>query len=839
MSSVVRVLGSVLMVLAFLVVPLVAAPPSGGSAAQAAVEPAPEAPATDAPADDQPATEAPATDAPATDAPATEAPATDAPAPEAPSTEAPADDQPATDAPAVPEVPLDPQSADIVAQAAPGCGAPCTFVPATGRAAAQWLLNARDQGKFTVDSAINEIWDTEIGPIANGTVEARCDIDKRVLQALVVTIKAFGSLRVSDLNRWCANDGDYTCTGEKRPPSPWHCRIPAVAVDFSRVGGRSTNGWNDGTNDLLSLLNQFMPANTHVGQLGCYGRPSMASLGYSYLTNEFSDSCNHQHIDIGQAPGDLRVSETNGPPIGGYERAEARPGGLWFSGWAVDLDSTGPVQINIVIDGQLKAITTANLNRPDVASYLPGYGAAHGYGILVPTTVGSHKVCVHAMDTGGDGDTRLGCSTLTMMKGKPVGSFDTAYRGEAGINVTGWAIDPDTTDPIDVVFYVNNRWTSATRADKSRTDVGQVFPGYGAAHAFSATVPVTPGTNQVCAYAVNTPASNDNPLIGCHTINMPPGQPVGSLDTASGVPRGIQVSGWALDPDTKGPIDVVFYVDNVWTSATRASGARSDIARLYPSWGPNHAFTATVPAIPGSHRICGYAVNTPSSNDNPLIGCHTVTVPNQAPVGKLDGASAARESISVRGWSLDPDTANPIDVVFYVDGVWTSSARADGSRGDVAAAYPGYGDKHGFTASVPAKAGSRTVCAYGVNWPSSNDNTLLGCSTVTIASTAPFGALDSAKGVTGGIQVNGWTIDPDTKDPISVVFYVDDRWTSSAKADQSRNDVAAQFPAFGDKHGYSATVPATKGSHKVCAYGVNTPASNDNPQLGCATVTVP
>ncbi|AXH36802.1 hypothetical protein DVJ78_16520 [Humibacter sp. BT305] len=719
-----------------------------------------------------------------------------------------------------------------------GCGAPCTNIPASPRALAQWLLDARDQGRFQVDPTINEIWDTEIGPIASGTVASRCDIDGRVLQMLVVSIKAFGTVKINDLNRWCANDGEYNCTGEFHPPSPWHCRIPAVAVDFGRVGGQRTSGWGDGSNGLIALMNQFMPANTHLGQQGCFGRPSMASLGYTYLTNEFADSCNHLHVDIGQSSSGLRVSQTNGPPVGGYERAEARPGGIYFGGWAVDLDSPGPVQINIAIDGLLKAITTADQSRPDVGSYLPGYGDNHGYGTLVSASPGTHSVCAYAMDTGGDGWTTLGCSTVTVFAGRPIGSLDTAVRTDAGIAVTGWAVDPDVTAPIDVVFYVNNVWTSATRANVARSDVGSYLPGYGASHAYASTVPVKPGTNQVCAYAVNVPSSNDNPLLGCRTIVMPAGQPFGSLDTASGVNGGITASGWAIDPDTRDPIDVVFYVDDVWTSSTRANGARSDVASLYPSAGPNHAFSATIPANPGSHRVCAYAVNTPASNDNPQLGCFSVTVPNRAPIGSLDVANAAREAIAVSGWAIDPDTKDPIDVVFYVDDRWTSSTRASGSRPDVASAYPGYGSAHGYTASVPASAGKHTVCAYGVNWPSSNDNTKLGCSTVTVASTAPFGSFDSAVRSAGGVSVTGWAIDPDTKDPIDVVFFVDDRWTSSTKASGSRTDVAAVYPAYGSAHGFSALVPASPGTHRVCAYAVNVPASNDNPQLGCATITV-
>ncbi|AXH35360.1 hypothetical protein DVJ78_08025 [Humibacter sp. BT305] len=431
--------------------------------------------------------------------------------------------------------------------------------------------------------------------------------------------------------------------------------------------------------------------------------------------------------------GCVTTTSTAGPPVGGFERADPAPGGVQVSGWSVDLDTTGPVQINVAVNGYLKAITTANQTRPDVGSYLPGYGNDHGYRVLVPAPAGTNTICVYAMDTSGNGNTLLGCSTVTVMAGRPIGSLDTASRADGGISVYGWAIDPDTANPIDVVFYVNGRWTSSTRADQNRADVASVFPGYGGSHGFTSTVPVGAGTNTVCAYAVNTPSSNDNPQIGCKTITIPGGTPLGSFDSAVSTAGGIAVSGWAFDPDTTNPIDVVFYVDNAWTSSLRADRTRTDVAAVYPGYGDNHGFTGTVPAGPGTKRICAYGVNVPSSNDNPLLGCYTVVVASGTPFGSFDTATGGRGGITLTGWAIDPDSSDPIDVVFYVDGVWTASTRADVSRPDVAAANPGKGDRHGYSTTVPTTSGSHRVCAYAVNTPSSNDNPQLGCATVSVS----------------------------------------------------------------------------------------------------------
>jgi hypothetical protein len=50
--------------------------------------------------------------------------------------------------------------------------------------------------------------------------------------------------------------------------------------------------------------------------------------------------------------------------------------------------------------------------------------------------------------------------------------------------------------------------------------------------------------------------------------------------------------------------------------------------------------------------------------------------------------------------------------------------------------------------------------------------------------------------------------------------------------------VAAAYPPHSANHGYDAFFPLSSGRHTVCAYGINTPAGGNNPQLGCTTITV-
>jgi hypothetical protein len=86
----------------------------------------------------------------------------------------------------------------------------------------------------------------------------------------------------------------------------------------------------------------------------------------------------------------------------------------------------------------------------------------------------------------------------------------------------------------------------------------------------------------------------------------------------------------------------------------------------------------------------------------------------------------------VRGWAIDPDTADPIRVDMYVDGVGASSGNADASRPDVGAVFVGYGDNHGIDRTITGlKAGSHQVCVYAINVGPGAASTLLGCKAVT------------------------------------------------------------------------------------------------------------
>lgn len=112
---------------------------------------------------------------------------------------------------------------------------------------------------------------------------------------------------------------------------------------------------------------------------------------------------------------------------------------------------------------------------------------------------------------------------------------------------------------------------------------------------------------------------------------------------------------------------------------------------------------------------------------------------NRDPAGYLDAATGVGGGVSLSGWAFDPDAPpSPIAVHVYVDGGFAGGLVANTHRPDVGAAFPGYGDYHGFSGTVPASVGSHTVCVYAINTPPGN-NPLLGpgCRSVTVPNRPP------------------------------------------------------------------------------------------------------
>jgi peptidoglycan hydrolase-like amidase len=417
-------------------------------------------------------------------------------------------------------------------------------------------------------------------------------------------------------------------------------------------------------------------------------------------------------------------------------------------------------------------------------------------------------------------------STLFHLGGDPFGALDIVQESPEGARVAGWVIDPDTAAPIDVHVWAGGIGTSI-RADLPRSDVGAAYPAAGSAHGFDRSVPIPAGASTLCAYGINV-GSGGNVLLGCQVVNS---DPFGVLDTVHRVPGGMAVQGWAIDPnDGPNPSAV-----HIWSSgpgtpaagnAVSAGQPRGDVGSAFPRFGPNHGFSTTVRAVPGDGKYCVHAANS-GPGSNVLLGCRTVYA-SVEPIGVVDALYLDGGRVMISGWALDPDTAGPVNVDVYVGSVGQRLTAA-GSRADIGAAFPGYGANHGYSVAMPAPAGSFHACVFVINQGLGSDHLLM-CKNMSLTG-SPTGSLDTVSLGPGGARVAGWALDPDTGEPIDVHIYVDQVGTS-VRADASRPDVSAVYPAYGPNHGFDRTVAAQAGQ-TVCAYAIDRAAPGGTVSLGC------
>jgi len=388
------------------------------------------------------------------------------------------------------------------------------------------------------------------------------------------------------------------------------------------------------------------------------------------------------------------------------------------AGWAFDRDTTAALPIHVYV-GAVGSIIANGVPRSDVAAAFPGATPTAGFDATVPSAIGPQRVCVYAIDVGGgSGNVLLGCRDV-IVTGPPRGSIDVASPRPGSIDVSGWSFLPG--DPASTaVVSVDGEVRGTLARTVARPDVVSAVPGAEPVSGFSGNVPASAGRRTVCLTAGPAPVGT----LGCRQVDVPGGPPFGTVDTIAVRPGVVVVSGWAIDADVAGPIDVHVYADGVGVPVT-ANRSRPDVGAAFPLYGPNHGYTAEVPAR-GPVRVCAYGINVGLGSTS-VLGCRTVTVPTGSPIGSLDSAVRTGWSVTVSGWAIDPDTAASIPVHVYANGV-VQGVLADRDRPDVGAFFTGYGSAHGFTLTIPSAAPVE-ICVFGIESAGSGGNRLLGCRT--------------------------------------------------------------------------------------------------------------
>lgn len=204
-------------------------------------------------------------------------------------------------------------------------------------------------------------------------------------------------------------------------------------------------------------------------------------------------------------------------PVGNLEIIDSAESGVRIRGWAFDRSNEGsPVTIRVVAGSQVIANVTADRKRADVQRVFGLSGSRYGFDEVVPARDGSVTYCVSALDIGNDGrPVELGCRTLSLDR-DPNGWLDGVDVVSGGVRVTGWAVDPDSDNPVGIHVYADSTFIGGGRADEYRPDVARAR-GVGDHHGFDLLLPLPGGSRTIRVFAINI-GPGRNSLVGSKNL---------------------------------------------------------------------------------------------------------------------------------------------------------------------------------------------------------------------------------------------------------------------------------------------------------------------------------
>jgi SpoIID/LytB domain protein len=324
-----------------------------------------------------------------------------------------------------------------------------------------------------VDRAVNTICAYGLTPNGSGSTLLGC-------RGVTVDTQPFGSLDVA-------------------VPTPGGVRVSGWAADPNTAGSTDVHVYVNGQ------MAGTTPAANQRGDIAAVFPAYGAARGFAatFPVDQAVNTVCAYGINVGPGSHVLlgcRTVVNSVQPFGSLDFVSGNVDGVHVGGWAIDPDTSDPIDLHVYVDGVGRAALTANLNRSDVAAAVPGYGSAHGFAASITASPGLHSVCVFAINVRAGSHQLLGCRNAFVVA-DPFGSVDVVRATPEGIRVSGWAIDPNTNEPIDVHAYVGTRgWV--TTADKDRPDLAAAYPTAGTKRGFEIVVPGQAG-QVVCVYAIN------------------------------------------------------------------------------------------------------------------------------------------------------------------------------------------------------------------------------------------------------------------------------------------------------------------------------------------------
>jgi len=190
-----------------------------------------------------------------------------------------------------------PAAVEVVQALTSGAGGGSCNVGGDAQALAQELAAAAGTGQLRV---LEPRYLRQIEDVAAGKAAPSCGIDVGTLQIMVLAVRSFETVGISDINRKCTGSQLGAGTGS----SHW-IEGGGRAVDFYALDGRTLTGADPASIRLISMLDPIMPKGARFGQSQCRAEAGIR-LGLRNAT-EFTDDCNHLHVDIAYPKGPLNI----------------------------------------------------------------------------------------------------------------------------------------------------------------------------------------------------------------------------------------------------------------------------------------------------------------------------------------------------------------------------------------------------------------------------------------------------------------------------------------------------------------------------------------------------
>src|SRR6185437_2390144 len=96
---------------------------------------------------------------------------------------------------------------------------------------------------------------------------------------------------------------------------------------------------------------------------------------------------------------------------------------------------------------------------------------------------------------------------------------ESAVQVPGGVLVSGYALDLNSTTPIAVHFYADNKFAGAVSTTVARPDLAARFPAAGHTIGYQITIPFAGGSHLLCAYALNV-GPGANTLLRCVRVTL-------------------------------------------------------------------------------------------------------------------------------------------------------------------------------------------------------------------------------------------------------------------------------------------------------------------------------